>query len=56
MKVISQVSEYRFPSPDLAIVSFRVPLAEIAQRSGLTVETWEEDGLGRASGMFISVR
>jgi hypothetical protein len=53
MNVISQVSEYRFPSPDLAIVTIRVPVAEIAKRFGLTVENWEEDGLGRARGMFI---
>lgn len=53
MNGISQVSEYQFPSPDLAIAILRVPVAEIAKRFGLTVDTWEEAGLGRAHGMFI---
>jgi hypothetical protein len=53
MNVISQVSEYRFTSPDLPIISLRVRIAEIAERFGLTVETWEEDGLGPACGMFL---
>jgi len=53
MKEVSQLSEYQFPSPEMAIASLRVPLDQIAERSGLTVETWEEHGLGRARGMFV---
>ncbi len=37
----------------MPIVSVREPLADIAERCGLIVEQWEEDGLGQASGMFV---
>jgi hypothetical protein len=53
MNQISQVFEYRFLNPDISIVSLRAPVAEIAEKLGLSVEAWETDGLGRARGMFI---
>jgi hypothetical protein len=53
MNAIRQVSEYRFPNIDFSVVTLRVSLDEIAERFGLNIETWEEDGLGPARGMFI---
>ena len=55
MSRISQVSsDHRFPSGFCwPIANLRTQVGDIAQRFGLTVEAWEEDGLGPASGMFI---
>lgn len=36
-------------------MDLRVPVTQIAQRLGLLVERWEEDGLGEASGMFLGL-
>jgi hypothetical protein len=51
--MISQISEYRFTSPEMPILSVSMPLAEIADRFGFTMEAWEEDGLGPACGVFV---
>jgi hypothetical protein len=48
-----QVSSYVSRAPDLSFMCLDVRVAEIAERAGFRLETWEEDGLGPASGMFI---
>ena len=54
MNPVSQVFEYRYPSrADWPLLSLRIPVVEIAERFGLSVEKWEEDGLGQATGLFI---
>ena len=53
MNAIRQISEYRFPDIDFTVVTLRASLDEIAERFGLKIETWDEDGLGPARGMFV---
>jgi hypothetical protein len=53
--MIEQVSSYGCRAPDYPFVSLDVRVTEIADRAGLRVETWEEDGLGPASGMFVKL-
>ncbi len=39
--------------PDFCFLALGVRVSEIAERTGFRLETWEEDGLGPASGMFV---
>ncbi|GLH77402.1 hypothetical protein SSBR45G_23100 [Bradyrhizobium sp. SSBR45G] len=48
-----QIFDYRFPSVDYPIVTVSRRLAELAASHGWTVETWDEDGLGEASGVIL---
>jgi len=48
-----QIFDYRFPNVDYPIVTVSRRLAELAASHGWTVETWDEDGLGEASGVII---
>lgn len=52
-KLVEKISDYRFTSPDVPIVELRVRVATIADQFGLTLDHWDEDGLGPACGMFI---
>lgn len=48
------IAEYRYPSGmHLPVMTIRIDLRDVAGRLGVTVETWEEDGLGPACGMFL---
>jgi len=48
--------DYKFPSGiDAAVAALTVRVEAIARRHGLTVETWEEDGLGMASGFGLKL-
>ena len=53
MPPVEQVFDYRFPNVDYAIVTVSRRLAELAAGHGWTVETWDEDGLGEASGVLL---
>ena len=53
MTGVEQVWNYRFPGIHMPIATFCRRVAEIAERNGCTVETWEEDGLGEASGLSM---
>jgi hypothetical protein len=53
MTPITQVFDYRFPNVDMAIATVSWRLAELAANHGWTVETWQEDGLGEASGVIL---
>jgi hypothetical protein len=54
MSRISPVSsDYRFPNERWPIADLRVRVGDIAQRLGLTIMSWEEDGLGPANGVLI---
>src|SRR5262245_43147077 len=57
MSRISQVSsDFRFPNGiGWPIAHLRTRVRDIAQRFGLTVEAWEENGLGPASGFIIGL-
>jgi len=55
MTGVQQVRDYRFPGIDMPIARFRWRVSEIAERNGWAVETWEEDGLGEASGFFLKL-
>jgi hypothetical protein len=50
---VTQLPDYRFSSPDTDLLVISVRLSAIAERLGLTVQAWEEDGLGPASGAFV---
>ena len=53
---IHQVFGHRFPSgTDWGLVSLRMPVDDIAARFGWTVERWEEDGLGPATGLLVEL-
>ena len=50
---IQQVAGYRWPSGgEQAIAILRVPLERLAEKSGLTLEQWDEEGLGPARGVW----
>jgi hypothetical protein len=49
----AQIADYRFSSTDWPIVSLAVNVATLAGRFGFTIDHWDEDGLGRASGMLL---
>jgi hypothetical protein len=52
--LIVQVFSHRFPSGlEVPVMDLREPVAGIADRLGLIVERWEEDGLGPASGFLV---
>ncbi|MGC2780745.1 MAG: hypothetical protein WA418_34425 [Bradyrhizobium sp.] len=51
MKPVTQVFDYRFPNVDFAIMTISRRLADLAASHDWTVETWDEDGLGEASGV-----
>ncbi|MGJ4906662.1 DUF6881 domain-containing protein [Bradyrhizobium oligotrophicum] len=53
MPRVEQIFDYRFPNVDMAIVTVRRPLTELAASHGWTAETWQEDGLGDASGVLL---
>jgi hypothetical protein len=53
MTGVEQVRDYRFPGIDMPIATFGRRVSAIAEQNGWTVETWEEDGLGEASGLFL---
>jgi len=55
MTGVEQIRDYRFPGLDMPIARFCRRVSEIAERNGCTVETWEEDGLGEASGLFLKL-
>jgi len=58
MAVLEQVldPDYKFPSGiDAAIATLNVRVEVIARRHGLTLEAWEEDGLGAASGFGLKL-
>ena len=55
MTGVEQVWDYRFPGIDMPIATFCRRVSEIAERNGCTVETWEEDGLGEASGLMLKL-
>lgn len=50
---IAQIYDYRFPITDWPIMQFQMRMFEIAQSFGFRVESWQEDGLGEAHGMFL---
>ncbi|CAL78922.1 hypothetical protein BRADO5234 [Bradyrhizobium sp. ORS 278] len=55
MTPAEQIFDYRFPNVDCAtaILTLSRPLAELAASHGWTLETWQEGGLGDASGVFL---
>jgi hypothetical protein len=50
---VTQVFEYRFPAEGLAIARINIDFDDLIHRLGLTLESWEEPGLGPARGAFI---
>ena len=48
-----KLDDHRFTTVDYPVVGFLIRVAEIAERLGLEVETWEEDGLGTAHGLWV---
>ncbi|MGJ4888166.1 DUF6881 domain-containing protein [Bradyrhizobium sp. HKCCYLRH3099] len=48
-----QIFDYRFPNVDMAIVTVKRRLTELAASHGWTVEAWQEGGLGDASGVLL---
>jgi hypothetical protein len=52
---VVQIADYRFSSTDWPIVSLVVDVATLAGRLGFTIDHWEEDGLGPASGMLLKL-
>jgi hypothetical protein len=48
-----QIADYRFSSTDWPVVRLVVNVATLASRFGFTIDHWEEDGLGPASGMLL---
>ncbi|BAM88468.1 hypothetical protein S58_24620 [Bradyrhizobium oligotrophicum S58] len=53
MPPVEQVFDYRFPNVDMPIVTMSRRLADLAANHGWTVETWDEDCLGEASGVLL---
>ena len=51
--MVEKVTDYKFTSYDVPIVELRVRVSTIADQFGLTLDYWDEDGLGPACGMFI---
>lgn len=52
-----RLTDHKFPSGiDEALVMLSLPMSEIAPRVGLSVEVWEEDGLGTARGCWVPIR
>ena len=51
MAEIEALSVYRWPTEDFPLASLDVRLSELASRLRIPVYTWEEDGLGPASGV-----
>lgn len=50
---IQQVREYRWPSgAEQQIATLAIPLDQLAAQAGLTLDHWEEDGLGPARGAW----
>src|ERR1051325_8592183 len=54
MQTARQVFGYRFPNPvEQSVATLNLPVHRIATKIGFTPESWEEDGLGPATGFFI---
>lgn len=52
-KKIRQVANYRWPSGgEQPIGQLRIPLSDVAQRIGLKLEQWDEEGVGPARGAW----
>jgi len=50
-----QIAEHKFPHDGWVAAALGVRVDEIARRNGLTVDVWEEDGLGEAKGCFLQL-
>jgi hypothetical protein len=48
-----KLDDHRFTTVDYPVVGFLIRVAEIAERLGFEAETWEEDGLGTAHGLWV---
>jgi hypothetical protein len=55
MKGIEQVFDYRFPTDRCPIAGLRSQVSELADRFGLKVESWDEDGLGKLLGVLLKL-
>ncbi|MGY8638888.1 hypothetical protein RAD15_41115 [Bradyrhizobium sp. 14AA] len=55
MKGVEQVFDYRFPTDRCPIAGLRSQISELADRFGLNVESWNEDGLGKLLGVLLKL-
>jgi len=50
MRKLTPITDYAWPSDKFAVCTVDVPVAELAERLGLPLVRWEENGLGSATG------
>ena len=50
MSTLTFLPEHVWQSPEFPLCTVNVPVAELAQRLGFPLVTWDESGLGNASG------
>jgi hypothetical protein len=53
MTHVEQIFDHRFANVDYPVVTVSRRVADLAASHGWTVETWDEDGLGEASGLIL---
>ena len=50
-----QIAEHTFPHERWAALSLSIRMEALAQRLGIKVDVWEEEGLGEAKGCFLQL-
>jgi len=50
-----QIAEHTFPHDRWSALALGVRMEALAERLGLEVDVWEEDGLGEAKGCFLQL-
>ena len=55
MKSVEQVFDYRFPTDRCPIAGLQSQISQLADRFGLKVESWNEDGLGNLLGVLLKL-
>jgi hypothetical protein len=52
MNALEQLREYRWRTDEFPVCSVNVRVAELSRRLGFQEESWNEDGLGKATGFL----
>ena len=55
MSVVSFPPEYAWQSGELPVCTVSVPVAELSHQLGVPLASWEEAGLGKASGFVYKL-
>jgi hypothetical protein len=56
MAIVSCLPEYKWQSGEMPVCTVNVPVSELSRQLGMRLISWEEEGLGTATGFFCRLQ